>query len=618
MRAPRSPCSWPERKLHAIFAEVSICDSLETRVTLDVPLVRGRSRLGEGRAMSPKAVGSRAAVADITAARHRSSGYGLDTADPEVPHVGEPGPAADALTRLSAPVLDDLVSQISDTSLALVMADREGRLTRRDAMSSRTRRAMDDRSLDIGFSLAERDVGTNGVGTSLETRRPTFVVGDQHYSESFHGFTCANALVVHPITGKVEATVGVMCPVEDTSALLLPTALRLANQISDLLMEQATPQERFLLEQFLLSRRSPQKAIAAIGDGVVIATTSAQRRLVGVDHLELWSHVQGALGDGGVVETAFEGPASDRLRLRCHPLVRNGDLEGATVEFVATPTRRRRGRRRGAERLGSLVGESPAWARVVDDSVRAGQVDEPVLIVGERGSGRRSVADAIAERRSRVTPDVLSSAELVVDGERAWLRRLRRALSKPSPTILTHVDQLPDNVAAAVAAMLDQAPEASIIGTTEVVVDAGPGLSGLLDRMRVVQIDIPPLRERSEDIAPLARHLAQRLGHPKLGEQVIQELVRQPWPGNVTELDRALRSAAVRARSQPLEVEHLPRSARRSNSCVPLRGLRKQEAEAIVAALDESATRTEAAERLGISRATLFRRIKTYGLIVAD
>jgi len=373
-----------------------------------------------------------------------------------------------------------------------------------------------------------------------------------------------------------------------------------------------------LLEQFLLSRRSPQNAVAAIGDGVVIATSSAQRRLVGVDHLELWSHVQRALREGGVVETDFESPASDRLRLRCHPLLRNGDLEGATVEFVATPRMRRKGRRRGAERLGSLVGESPAWAHVVDDSVRAGQVDEPVLIVGERGTGRRSVAEAIAGRRSHVSPAVLSSPEVVVEGERVWLRRLGRALASPSPIILTHVDQLPDNVAAAVASMLDQAPGTSIIGTTEVVVGAGPGLSGLFDRMRVVQIDIPPLRERSEDIAPLARHLAQRLGHSKLGEPFIQELVRQPWPGNVTELDRVLRSAAVRARFQPLQVEHLPRSARRSNGGVPLRGLRKQEADAIIAALDQSATRTEAAERLGISRATLFRRIKTYGLNVAD
>ena len=565
--------------------------------------------------MSSKAARSPTAVADIAAARNRSVGYGLDADRPNVPHVGEPGPAANALNRLSAPVLDDLVSQITDTSLAVVVADKHGRLTRRDALSTRTRRAMDDRSLDIGYSLAERDVGTNGVGTSIETKRPTIVVGDEHFFESFHGFTCANAPVVHPITGRIEATVGVMCPVEDTSALLLPTAMRLSAQISELLIEQATPEERFLLEQFLRVRKSPRNAVAAIGNGIVIATPSAQRRLADVDHGELWSHLQSAVCDGEEVETAFDRPAGEPLLLRCRPLFRGGDLEGAAVEFASPSTpRSRRRRSRSTERLGSLVGHSPAWRAVVDDARRAGQVDEPVLVVGERGTGRFAVADAIARRRRDEDPAVFSSAEVVVDGERAWLRRLRRAMSARQSVILRRIDQLPDDVASAVALIVHQQPGTSIIATTESSSGIDPGLSVLVDRLRVLQLEIPPLRERREDIAPLARHLATQLGLGELDREVVRALVRQSWPGNVTELEHALRSAAVRARSQPLVVGDLPRHLRRTNGRMPLRGLRKQEADAIIVALEESATRTEAAERLGISRATLFRRIKAYGI----
>ena len=118
------------------------------------------------------------AMADMAAARRRSALYGLDPTTSEIPHLGEPRPAGDALRRLSAPVLDRLLSQIEDTSLAVVLADREGRMTHRDAATARTLAAMDDRSLDVGSSLAESDVGTNGVGTSLETKRPAMVVGE--------------------------------------------------------------------------------------------------------------------------------------------------------------------------------------------------------------------------------------------------------------------------------------------------------------------------------------------------------------------------------------------------------------------------------------------------------
>jgi transcriptional regulator of acetoin/glycerol metabolism len=91
-------------------------------------------------------------------------------------------------------------------------------------------------------------------------------------------------------------------------------------------------------------------------------------------------------------------------------------------------------------------------------------------------------------------------------------------------------------------------------------------------------------------------------------------LYRQPWPGNVTELRQALRSAHARAGTEALTVRHLPRHVQREPNRRPLHGLRQQEADAIVAAISSTATRADAARQLGISRATLFRRIKAYGL----
>ena len=562
---------------------------------------------------------SATATADMLAARRRSALYGLDPANTEIPHLGEPGPSAELLTRLSAPVLDRLLSQITDSSLAVVMSDRDGRLTRRDAPMTTTLAAMDRRSLDIGFSLAESDVGTNGVGTSLETGKPAIVVGDDHFLECFQDFTCANAPIIQPVTHRVEGTVGVVCPVDDTGPLLLSTAVQLASQIGELLLERATPEERFLLEQFLVLRRSPKNAIATLGRDLLIATPPAQRHLADLDHAELWGRVESALRGGRSADIELESATRPPLVLRCLPLHRGGSLEGATVQVVSEKTSTDRGRRhRAREQLGALVGTSQQWQAVVRDALNAAQLDEPVLIVGERGTGRCAVAEALATHSRRSGIDVFDSADLIRDGPREWLASVGSAMAPETTVVIRRIDELPDDVAAGLAKVVDGTPATRFIATTQTETSNGPGRARLLRHLDVLRVEIPPLRDRREDIPVLAKHFAGLLGRPKLDRQLISTLGRQNWPGNTAELAQAIRSAHANARTGPMTVQHVPRHLRRQRGRAPLHGLRQQEAEAIVAAINSTRTRVEAAKQLGISRATLYRRLDAYGLDLDD
>ena len=555
-------------------------------------------------------------LADMEAARRRSALYGLDPIASAVPHLGAPRPAGDALRQLSEPVLDELLWQIEDSSLAVILADRDGRITRRDAPTASTMATMDEKSVDVGFSLAETDVGTNGVGTSLETRRPAMVVGSDHYLETFHGFTCANAPIVHPITHRVEGTVGVLSPVDDTSPLLLSTALQLAAQITDLLLDQATPEERFLLQQFLRHRRQTNDAIATIGEGVLIATPAAQRLLVGVDHAELWERIGSvSRSDGNAgIEIDFERPLGPSLRLSCAPLYNGGELGGATVHF-AKPSTAPRTRVATNESLGDLVGSSAAWQSVAGAANRAAPLDDPILIVGERGTGKLSVATAIAAQDPARPYRIFDGATLLLEGRQPWLVAVSNALGEGATAIIRHVDVLPDDVAAALASLVAGVSTPSrVIGTAEAGTPASAGRTSLKDQLDVLRIEVPPLRDRREDIAPLAKHFGAALGYHDLHPQVLSILYRQPWPGNVTDLRQAMRATHANSGGAPLGVEHLPQRITWRPSRRPLHGLRQQEAEAIIAAIRSTATRTEAAKQLGISRATLYRRIEAYGL----
>lgn len=566
--------------------------------------------------MGPMPTTFGAEAANIDAAARRSALLGIDPSVSEIPHAGEPHDAAQVVRRLSRPVLDELIARVADAALGVVLADRRGGLTWRGAANRDTLAAMDARNLDVGCSLAEGDVGTNGVGTSLETRLPTIVVGDDHHLDCFKGFTCANAPIIHPITRRLEGTVGILCPVEDTGPLLLPTALQLSTEIGRLLLEHATPEERFLLEQFLLQRGRSKRATATIGEGVLIATPAAQDQLVGVDHAELWERVQAAVrnGGGGATDLDLEQPAAPTLRLRCRPLFRDGDFGGATVDLVAGRSNVSRRRQRD-DRLGDLVGRSDVWRAMVRDARRAARLDVPVLVEGERGSGRLSVARALAELDGATPVTVFDSGTILIDGARDWVVGVDRAMRADGVVVLRRVGELPDNVAAALASVLASGrTSARVVATTELTSADTPGLAALFDQLDVARITVPPLRERRDDIEPLVRQLSARFGLRAIEPKVVSLLYRQAWPGNVTELGQTLRSAHASSTTEAIGVRDLPRRASTAPANRPLHGLHQQEADAIMAALRATATRREAAEMLGISRATLYRRIEAYGL----
>ncbi|MDQ7087491.1 MAG: sigma-54 dependent transcriptional regulator [Acidobacteriota bacterium] len=146
-------------------------------------------------------------------------------------------------------------------------------------------------------------------------------------------------------------------------------------------------------------------------------------------------------------------------------------------------------------------------------------------------------------------------------------------------------------------------------------------------RLKVVTLEVPPLRQRREDIPELVTTTLEELcrtNHLRLRritDKALDTLRRYPWPGNVRELINTLEAVVVSTAAETIDVEHLPAAIRGGLSpAVPLRdmagrSLRDIEAEAIRATLSATGgSRTRAAEMLGISVRTLRRRIRELGL----
>ena len=141
----------------------------------------------------------------------------------------------------------------------------------------------------------------------------------------------------------------------------------------------------------------------------------------------------------------------------------------------------------------------------------------------------------------------------------------------------------------------------------------------LFYRLNVVELNVPPLRERPEDIPPLANHFVAELtqGRARLSASVVESLQRYAWPGNVRELRNAMERAALLSRGELILPEHLPARVRGAPPQVlavelaDAERLEEMERQAIVQALRKhNFNRTETARALGISRRALIYKLQ--------
>jgi transcriptional regulator with PAS, ATPase and Fis domain len=167
-------------------------------------------------------------------------------------------------------------------------------------------------------------------------------------------------------------------------------------------------------------------------------------------------------------------------------------------------------------------------------------------------------------------------------------------------------------------------------------VERGAFRRDLYYRLHVISLLLPPLRHRPEDIGPLVRHMVARFGtrHGKrlygICPETLRVLEAYPWPANIRQLEHVIQQAVLASQGNELKLHHLPSTiAARSEGAISptisggfggtLRQSRESSERAnILRALEKAAhSRTRAAKLLGVSRVTLYKKMKKYGLLAA-
>jgi DNA-binding NtrC family response regulator len=305
-----------------------------------------------------------------------------------------------------------------------------------------------------------------------------------------------------------------------------------------------------------------------------------------------------------------------------------------------------------------IVTRSVAMQRLVELARRVAKVDSTVLITGESGSGKERIARLLHDASTRATgpfiavncgaiTETLLESELFGHARGAFTGATqdRPGLFEAANSGTLLLDEVGELSPAMQVKLLRALQEREIrrVGENKsrhvdvrVVAatnrDLSHGVIGggfrqdLYYRLKVVELHVPPLRERRDDILPLARVLladaALRMKRKITGlvPNAVDQLLRHDWPGNVRELENAMERAVALASGSRIELEDLPEEIRRTlprgNAGGVVRPLDEVEKEYIIAVLElNEGNQTRTAEQLHIGTATLYRKLKSYGLL---
>jgi len=293
----------------------------------------------------------------------------------------------------------------------------------------------------------------------------------------------------------------------------------------------------------------------------------------------------------------------------------------------------------------SLVAESRAMQDLFPLIMKASQVDSPLLLLGETGVGKELVARVIhAGGARREGPfHVVDCAFLDADRVEEVLfgqgdgGHGKVQMAQGGTLLLDQVDELTLETQARLLRFLEEqrasdTPQVRVVATTtrdlEMLVTEGKFRRDLFYRLRVLEIVIPPLRERKEDIPPLVNHFIKK-HNARLGTRVerasaraLDFLVSHSWPGNVRELENVIEGALAFCEEEErvLTERHLPPWLVREAGVGALPGslidaVETLEREMITRALQDcGGNQTRAAERLGITRRMLQYKMKKYDI----
>ena len=266
---------------------------------------------------------------DVLDSWRRSQALGIHPDRFDLPFVREPNTDSPLNTAASV-VLHQLADDLAAESVSVILTSADGVVLQRVASDPTIMNALDTVRLAPGFSYAEEFVGTNGIGTALETGRPTFIRGGEHYVGTLGGLACAGAPILEPLTRRIVGLVDLTCWDGQSDPLLFALARSAGSQIEARMSALAHESETALLRAYQEQTRRFPLGVLAIGGEVVLMNPHLRQTLDAADQLALLEHASTLL-PSAVATTVLALPSGNTVKVA---VVERAATRGGTTNAV--------------------------------------------------------------------------------------------------------------------------------------------------------------------------------------------------------------------------------------------------------------------------------------------
>lgn len=595
--------------------------------------------------------------------------YHLDPAQTIAPTVLEHGRLLESRERLQQVLhiagseMNSLHQQLSGAGHAVLLTDARGVILNCVTASSE-RKIFERAGLWLGADWSEACEGTNGIGTCLVERQSLTIHRDEHFRGRHTGLTCSASPVFDP-HGELLAVLDVSSAREAVSRQSQFHTMALVN-LSAKMIESCYFLRHFE-NQWLLRFHLQAESVGLFSEGLLAFDGEGRICAVNQSALNLLGQVRGGLL-GQPVEALFECSLDQLLGRASANATASWPLRTRDGRHLFAALR---GQPRGVgvpapiaklpepPRLPGICLGDPALQNDFRKALRVFERDVPLLINGETGSGKEAFAKAVHHASQRADkafvalncaaiPESLIESELFgyrggsFTGARKEGMQGKLQQADGGTLFLDEIGDMPLALQTRLLRVLEdrmvvplggepQAIDVRIISATHRdllgrVAD-GSFREDLYYRLNGLEVGLPPLRERSDKSQLLDFLLAEEAG----GQAVLLELaarsalLRFAWPGNVRQMRTVLRTLAALCDDGRVGLEDLPAQIRQAQAQPVAEALSMEspledaERLALLAALEQQRWHmTHTAEQLGVSRNTLYRKLRRHGIARAS
>ena len=614
---------------------------------------------------------------EILQSWHRSRNMGIDagrTKSRKLMVVDDLQKLRDANSQLiqaASAAFKRLEPHIKEAGTILILADKSGVVI--DAIGDASVLVDGQKiHLELGGDWSEKAIGTNGIGTALRTGKPAYVHAAEHFAEGVQSWSCAGAPIRDPVSTNIIGVVDLSGPPQIFHQHNVALVLAAAHEIEIALAEQQHKERTQLLEAFMMSDHE-----RTAGGLLLLDQTGRICFRRGLEETPLLQRKEFSVGNQLLPELPNLDESDVRKMLPkgieaegLEPLVLQGESRGAALFLKSKkkmPLRQKAviimPRRDVSEEPVEIVGSSPKMIEAIDLAERVAKTNISVLIHGETGVGKELFARLIHSRLGdRDAPYVpvncaaisseLIGAELFGYADGAFTGAVKGGrtgkfeLADGGVLCLDEVGDMPIELQPYFLRALEQKAiyrvgdslrrpvDVRVIAMTNrdlrQEIEKGSFRRDLFYRIGVVTIEVPPLRDRGEDILALVDNFSQIFAKETnrslktFSAEALSKMLNYHWPGNVRELRNVVQRAYLIGSESTVSVSDLPPELLENfeeiadeSLGVILNGnsgnLESIEASAIRRTIQsENGNLTKVAAKLGISRPTLYRKLKQY------